>query len=574
MRTQIERSGLFDPAFYEQRSPAVTTAGLDPLTHYLTTGAALGLDPHPLFDTAFYLDCNPDVTAAGVNPLWHYLNYGAAENRDPHPLFSIHYYREHNPDVTAAGVEPLTHYLNYGAAEGRDPHPFFDTSFYLDRNPELRTARVNPLVHYVNRGAREGRRIHPEDPDLPGRIRSFLREGKFDLAAAYYHLYASQCPSQPVLRIRLRAPVQSVHDYLRASGTLLYHCQPEDIRIPEPTFCHPVEGDWPAVNVRLPPEYVGVLNDVFLIGGTRVILTQEGVLLHDELSCLTPEYGIKPHHIVLYVRDGVAAVRSALVPGGSTDEGILLSCDHDPNYFHWVAECLAKLMMVNSIPELSSLPLLISDTLHPNLIRALEVINAGARPIVRLRDGLVHRVKTLIYPSDVSRILDHYHGALDLRADFLLSPRRIAEAVDCIRGRTWAYKGKPFRKLYLTRRNARVRLLRNEAEVELLLLRQGFEIVELTGRSFDAQVALFSQAACIVAPCGAALTNLLFCQPGTRVLAFQSSHPCSNRYIFSHLAHIAGVDLRSLLCPAGDTIHEDTHVDLDLLQAGLEFLLR
>jgi FkbM family methyltransferase len=50
-----------------------------------------------LFDTSYYLESNPDVAGAGINPLEHYLTWGAAEGRDPNPLFDTSYYLEHIP---------------------------------------------------------------------------------------------------------------------------------------------------------------------------------------------------------------------------------------------------------------------------------------------------------------------------------------------------------------------------------------------------------------------------------------------------------------------------------------------
>src|SRR5271165_935854 len=74
-----------------------------------------------LFDRNWYLDCNPDVRAAGVDPLAHYLSHGAAEGRDPSASFSTLSYLANNPDVAAAGINPLAHYLRHGAREGRNP---------------------------------------------------------------------------------------------------------------------------------------------------------------------------------------------------------------------------------------------------------------------------------------------------------------------------------------------------------------------------------------------------------------------------------------------------------------------
>ena len=45
-----------------------------------------------LFDTAYYLESNPDVAESGMNPLVHYLSSGAAEGRNPNPLFDASNY--------------------------------------------------------------------------------------------------------------------------------------------------------------------------------------------------------------------------------------------------------------------------------------------------------------------------------------------------------------------------------------------------------------------------------------------------------------------------------------------------
>ncbi|MGC9964448.1 MAG: FkbM family methyltransferase [Syntrophobacteraceae bacterium] len=157
----ISQSNLFDTSYYLESNPDVAGAGINPLEHYLTWGAAEGRDPNPLFDTSYYLESNPDVAGAGINPLEHYLTWGAAEGRDPNPLFDTSYYLESNPDVAGAGINPLEHYLTWGAAEGRDPNPLFDTSYYLESNPDVAGAGINPLEHYLTWGAAEGRDPNP-----------------------------------------------------------------------------------------------------------------------------------------------------------------------------------------------------------------------------------------------------------------------------------------------------------------------------------------------------------------------------------------------------------------------------
>ena len=80
------RQGLFDPAFYLEKYPDVRSAGVDPLQHYVTNGAAEGRKPHRLFDSAYYLRQRPEARVAGVDPLLDFLE-GGARTANPHPLF-------------------------------------------------------------------------------------------------------------------------------------------------------------------------------------------------------------------------------------------------------------------------------------------------------------------------------------------------------------------------------------------------------------------------------------------------------------------------------------------------------
>jgi GT2 family glycosyltransferase len=72
-----------------------------------------------LFDTHWYLEQYPDVGAARMDPIEHYLRSGAAEGRNPAPHFFTRMYLQRNPDVAAAGVNPLVHYVQFGQHEGR-----------------------------------------------------------------------------------------------------------------------------------------------------------------------------------------------------------------------------------------------------------------------------------------------------------------------------------------------------------------------------------------------------------------------------------------------------------------------
>lgn len=76
--------GHLDPVFYAAQLPA-SERSEDPVLHYLTRGAAQGLDPSPDFGTRAYLAWHADVREAGLNPFFHYLAHGRLEGRQVWP---------------------------------------------------------------------------------------------------------------------------------------------------------------------------------------------------------------------------------------------------------------------------------------------------------------------------------------------------------------------------------------------------------------------------------------------------------------------------------------------------------
>jgi len=195
---------LFDGARYLARYPEVAEVGIDPLWHYLWTGAASGYDPHPLFDSRWYLAQHPEIAERRINPLAHYIREGAALGWDPHPLFDTAFYRTQEPE--AAGRNALLHFLEAGAPRGRDPNPFFDMDAYWEEYLSGRDAADDPLSHYVLRGAAAGLDPHAlfdtdwyarTYPDSAGwnPLAHYLRDGR---ARGYAPcLVLAQCAEDP-----------------------------------------------------------------------------------------------------------------------------------------------------------------------------------------------------------------------------------------------------------------------------------------------------------------------------------------------------------------------------------------
>jgi len=90
---------------------------------------------------------------------------------------------------------------------------------------------------------------------------------------------------------------------------------------------------------------------------------------------------------------------------------------------------------------------------------------------------------------------------------------------------------KPHRRIYISRAKAQRRKLLNEKDIWPILEKLGFELVFMEEMSFPAQIEAMQQAEIVVAIRGAAITNVLFCQPGTHVVEIADlSFPNPNFY--------------------------------------------
>jgi len=76
------------------------------------------------------------------------------------------------------------------------------------------------------------------------------------------------------------------------------------------------------------------------------------------------------------------------------------------------------------------------------------------------------------------------------------------------------------RRIYISRSDAPTKRIINEAEVIEFLKPFGFKPIILSSMSVAEQALLFSEAEVVIGRHGAGLTNLVFCNPGTKIIEF------------------------------------------------------
>lgn len=478
----IRGSGLFDLPFYNAQLASPFPDQPSAVAHYVREGAKSGLAPNPYFDGAWYVASYRDVLAQDRNPLLDFIQQGHPYARNPSAAFDCGWYLSRNRDVARAGMNPLLHYLRNGAAEGRSASPF------------------------------------AEDPLVPARFRS---------------LFAELTPQDGDVLLQSRFEICPVPETAKVTGR--YEAAGHQASGPR--------GD--RGDVFPPRPYIARFSDVGIVGGTRLIVQDPETVLSDEISAFSdsPGWAVRPHSFQMG-QDGALRLTLTRRYASDIDRGAHLMHEYASNYFHMITEVLPRLIAADAAGLDPTLPLLLQDGLHPNLLKLITLVDPHARQQVVLTSRQLYRISELHYLSDTSSVQDVYRRARRpeetvIHLDLL---REVARRVVTT---FLPETPRPWRHIYVRRGN-HYRGLLNEAAVEELLLDRGFEVVLLDGLSLSAQVRLFRQAATIIAPTGAALTNILWSQPGTRVCTLSAQHDAMPTEIWEQVGAASGCSVISL----------------------------
>ena len=128
------------------------------------------------------------------------------------------------------------------------------------------------------------------------------------------------------------------------------------------------------------------------------------------------------------------------------------------------------------------------------------------------------------------------------------------------------------RKIYISRLGSKKRQLINELELIEFLQYQGYTCIDCSKESFTSQIRLFRNADYIIAPHGAALTNIAWCKPGTKVfdiIPIDHANPC-----FHDLAVQASLEYESFpsesLVQGLDPLESPVKTNIDVLKLRLK----
>lgn len=187
---------------------------------------------------------------------------------------------------------------------------------------------------------------------------------------------------------------------------------------------------------------------------------------------------------------------------------LLLAASNAENYYHWLFDSLPRLKLIKQSGfDLTEIDWIVLDRSRNSFqLEGLKHFGISETKLQRCSKRTIIECERLIVSSMPGRL-----G---------YPPRWV---IDFLRAEFWPTKVPPrHRKIYISRALSRGRKIENESDILGVLEAMDFEIVRAEHLSFEQQVKLFYEASHVVAPHGAGMSNIAFCQPGTRVLELGS----------------------------------------------------
>lgn len=509
--------------------------------HYLEEGHLIGYDLNPFFSSKFYKETNTDVNQSKIPAFVHYLKYGWSENRSIHPLIDIQLYKN-NVSWQVEDGNPIQHYLKIGSKINITILRYFDIPSYLKKfnRQTLNLLKLDPVTHFLSIGYKT---VPFSDKfNVSDKAIGLVNPKMFFHLSKYlffnYHNPELSSIEQYIIDSEV-LPIKNL-----AQKLALYQGQEEVVKIRQPVVVSEKSFNLTSTEVTLSSPYITKHEDIVILGGSRLLIDPNTCqVYHDEISSIKSnefdskiqqQFPFHPPNLKLKLKKNKDYPQQ---------DGILLSCEHNNNYFHWLIEILPKVLLLQKIEIPEHVPFVVEKGLHQTLIDALNLMNTSNRPILYLKRGDCYKFKTLYYPSDLSLFYDRYYGKLNIK-DCIISRNWLQDVSAKLKSNLSIQKKKSNRKIYIKRGKSFYRNLVNEEEVIAYLKTQNFEIISLDKASLKEQIELFSEAQLVVTPTGAACTNILFMNPNTHFVILIFYHPNSNVYVFDQLADQMNVNLK------------------------------
>ena len=367
-----------------------------------------------------------------------------------------------------------------------------------------------------------------------GRLR---RSAAIEHTTTVFSLYRRGA-TQRLRRRFVRGVWLHTEDYLRAypqHGTYTQVADTgSDISVGPPTFVPHPPADFPggSIHIRRHPQGIAELHRPWVFGSNGAVIGADRHLLWD----LSYEWPGRPARHPAYA---LTRPRAIELPGTTV---ILAAMAADRNYFHFLLNSVARLAYFEQLP-LPAVPdrYLVTGVVSPMVRQAFALVGIERDRLLGTSAAPLWRPHRLIAPP-----LVHHPFVVPPEVCQFLRRRILPQLMP----------GGSRRRIFIDRSDAPTRRVANLPELQPVLDAFGVEVVRLSGLSLAEQAELFRDAELIIANHGAALANLIFCEPGTRVLQLLAPGMMEREY--RTLSQHGGLDHDYMVAPFAKT--SDAHL--------------
>lgn len=307
------------------------------------------------------------------------------------------------------------------------------------------------------------------------------------------------------------------------------------------------EMDVTPFETSLPDLYWAELTNGSIIGGSSVVVSEDGMLLYDMLSsrhiykanmtdnglCLI---GGSPKHIGEYYIYNYLSGETHELPSA-----ISLSCNMSNNYYHFMLQVASRFYLLSLINLDKNIPLVVDECVLkiPQMNEVIAALNVQGRPIISIKANQRFIVQNLYVLSEPHVIVPNSFNQGERRTEnFAFDAEALKYVCDTLKSRIHPCTEKYPSRVFLSRKGCTKRRC-NEEELEKVFTQYGFVSIETDNMTIAQQMALFSSAEHIIGGSGAAFTNIMFCKEGAIATLFFTGH--HNVTCFSCLGSAKGL---------------------------------
>lgn len=334
-------------------------------------------------------------------------------------------------------------------------------------------------------------------------------------------------------------------------------------------------GGYANESCDLPEVRVFKIDNGTVIGNSNIIIVSTNTAFYNHVTGENINYtdgALIDYHKHYEINKNRYIYRSKM-HGVEVDRAISFCINYSFNYYHYVLECLSKFQMLDKCGLPHDIPIIIDSKVRDiiQFRELLKIFNKYNRELVYLDRLQFAEVRELYAVSPIHRIPANFVDINSITASSnVFNFDGLGYLRQTVLNRIKSLDGGSKRiPIYISRHDNPNRSYNND-EIEAYLASKGFTIIHPEKMSFLRQVSVFHSASVIVAASGAALTNIIFCQPDTKILTF--SNISLDITIFSNLAACFNLKMRYMtgVDSDGSGLHSSFHIDLERMSKVIE----